>query len=96
MSLVTGYSVDRKKWTVLPLPNHIIQLAEDTTALQKEPVMCYIMRIFEWRPGMLISDDIDDEKEDEPIVQLEERHVNDEDELMDGDKEESDAHDGER
>ena len=38
---------------------------------------------------MLVSEDIDNEQEDQLIFHLEERHANDEEECMDGDKEKS-------
>ena len=34
--------------------------------------------IFEWSPGMLVNEEIDDKQEGESSVQLEERHANNE------------------
>ena len=42
------------------------------------------MPIFEWRPGMLVDEEMYDEQEDEVSVQFEERHINDEEEIVDG------------
>ena len=45
---------------------------------------------------MIISDNTNDEQEDEPTVQLEEGHTNNENNFMDGDEEENDEYDGEK
>ena len=88
MSLVTGYTVDRKQWAVFSLSNHVIKLVEDTVTRQQQTIMGQGISIFEWRPCMLVNEEIGDNQEDEPNVQLKERHANNKKEIMDGGEDE--------
>ena len=54
------------------------------------------MPIFEWRPGILVNEEDDNEQDYGLSVQLEERHTNDEEDMREKDEERSVLLDGER
>ena len=64
LSLGTGHAVDRRQQIVLPMPNHVIKLAEEIVTRKKQPLTSQGIFIFEWRPGMLVDEETNDEQED--------------------------------
>ena len=59
------------------MPKHVIQLVEDMISRQKQPLMTGGVPHFEWRPRVPVEDEKEPGPQDEISVQLEERQLDD-------------------
>jgi len=50
-----------KQWDVLPMPGHVIQAVEAMAERQDQPLMKDGILNFEWRPGVPIGDDYEED-----------------------------------
>ena len=71
MSLVTGHELDRQQWDVIIMPNHVIKAVEAMAEREKQPAMRDGNLIFEWRPGITIEGEYEEEDDEETQVYVE-------------------------
>jgi len=63
MSPTTGKRLARRQWTAVPMPDSVIAAVESRAHDEKQPLIEGGCPRFEWRPNVLITDDIANDKE---------------------------------
>jgi Reverse transcriptase (RNA-dependent DNA polymerase) len=65
MSLETGRRISRHAWTLIPMPQMVIEQVEQMALLEQQPAVEGGLPLFEWQPNVPI---IDDDQDDAEIV----------------------------
>ena len=64
MSLYTGKQIHGYKWDELPIDEYVIDRVEFLAEQEKQPMMKNGMPSFEWRPGLEVVDEYDEDREE--------------------------------
>jgi hypothetical protein len=91
MSLTTGKRLSRQQWDEIPMPDGVIAAVEAMAAEQDQPLLNNGGPVFEWSPGIPITD----EAQDIVIVDVDDQGADEDESSEDDEPDESDESDDE-
>ena len=64
MSLHSGKRIHGYNWDELPIDDYVVERVESLAETEEQPIMHNGMPSFEWAPGVEVTDEYDEDRED--------------------------------